>query len=44
MMQALGAADGYCNACFTGVYPFERESFVQLELGSKNQFASVWGD
>ena len=44
MMEALGATDGYCNACFTGVYPFEPETFVQLELGSKNQFASVWGD
>ena len=44
MMEALDAADGYCNACFTGVYPFETETFVQLELGSKNQFASVWAD
>ena len=44
MMEALEATDGYCNACFTGVYPFESETFVQLELGSKNQFASVWGD
>ena len=44
MMEALGAVDGYCNACFTGVYPFEPEMFVQLELGAKDQFASVWGD
>ncbi|NMB68808.1 MAG: amidophosphoribosyltransferase [Chloroflexi bacterium] len=22
MMQAIGRADGYCNACFTGTYPF----------------------
>jgi amidophosphoribosyltransferase len=22
MMQALGRTDGYCNACFTGIYPF----------------------
>ena len=44
MMEALEASDGYCNACFTGVYPFESETFVQLELGSKNQFDSVWGD
>ena len=21
MMRAIGATDGYCNACFTGVYP-----------------------
>jgi amidophosphoribosyltransferase len=23
MMRALGRQSGYCNACFTGVYPFE---------------------
>ena len=23
MMRALGRAEGYCNACFTGVYPIE---------------------
>jgi amidophosphoribosyltransferase len=23
MMHAVGRADGYCNACFTGVYPIE---------------------
>ena len=44
MMEALGATDGYCNACFTGVYPFEPDGFVQLQLGTKDQFASVWGD
>ena len=44
MMEALGADDGYCNACFTGVYPFEAEQFVQLQLGSKDRFASVWGE
>ena len=44
MMEALGAADGYCNACFTGVYPFEAEEFVQLRLGSKNRFESVLGE
>ena len=21
MMRAVGRSDGYCNACFTGVYP-----------------------
>ena len=42
MMEALGADDGYCNACFTGIYPFEPETFVQLQLGSKDRFASVW--
>ncbi len=44
MMEALDAADGYCNACFTGVYPFEPEGFVQLRLGSKDRFASVLGE
>jgi amidophosphoribosyltransferase len=23
MMKAIGRADGYCNACFTGVYPID---------------------
>lgn len=25
MMRAMGRGDGYCNACFTGVYPIELE-------------------
>ncbi|RMH86144.1 MAG: amidophosphoribosyltransferase [Actinomyces sp.] len=44
MMAALEADDGYCNACFTGVYPFESERFVQLRLESAPAVASVWGD
>ncbi len=44
LMRALGADDGYCNACFTGEYPFEPERFVQLQLGLKDRFASVWGE
>lgn len=44
LMRGLGADDGYCNACFTGVYPFESERFVQLQLTTKEQFARVWGD
>ncbi len=44
MMRGLEADDGYCNACFTGEYPFESERFVQLELKPKEQFANVWGD
>lgn len=44
MMEALSADDGYCNACFTGVYPFEAEEFVQLRLGSKDRFATVLGE
>ena len=43
LMKALDAGDGYCNACFTGRYPFETERFVQLQLGVKDRFASVWG-
>ena len=43
LMSALDADDGYCNACFTGKYPFEPEQFVQLQLGLKDRFASVWG-
>ena len=44
LMRALDADDGYCNACFTGKYPFEAEQFVQLQLGLKDGFASVWGE
>ena len=28
MLEAVGAAEGYCNACFTGDYPFEIRSGV----------------
>ena len=41
LMRALEATDGYCNACFTGDYPFE--TAIQLELLEKDQFAQVWG-
>lgn len=44
MMRGLNADEGFCNACFTGVYPFESERFVQLTLNPKEQFANVWGD
>jgi amidophosphoribosyltransferase len=44
MMRALEADDGYCNACFTGEYPFESERFVQLQLTTKDRFSSVWGE
>ena len=44
MMRGLGTEDGYCNACFTGTYPFDSERFVQLTLKPKEQFASVWGE
>ncbi len=26
MMRAIGKQDGYCNACFTGVYPIELDT------------------
>jgi len=44
MMRGLETDEGYCNACFTGVYPFESERFVQLSLNPKEQFANVWAD
>ncbi|MDE0268862.1 MAG: amidophosphoribosyltransferase [Acidimicrobiaceae bacterium] len=44
MMEALESENGYCNACFTGVYPFQSDHFVQLRLGSGKQLASVWGE
>ncbi len=40
MMKALGRDDGYCNACFTGVYPVP----VQLSmLPDKQRFEGVLG-
>ena len=44
LMQALDAEDGFCNACFTGRYPFQPERFVQLQFGHRDRFASVWGE
>jgi len=38
MMKAIGASDGYCNACFTGVYP---EGF--LVEPEKMVFEGVFG-
>ncbi len=47
MMTALGTADGpqsgYCNACFTGDYPFDTP-MPMIELEAKHKFAGVWGD
>lgn len=43
LMKALNAEDGYCNACFTGDYPFSTP--IQLfDLQEKEQFAQMWGD
>ena len=45
MMNALRAQDGYCNACFTGDYPFETPMLeLELELKGKERFAGVLGD
>ena len=44
MMRALGSGNGYCNACFTGEYPFDSMRFVQLSLNPKEEFSSVWSD
>ena len=43
MMKALEASDGYCNACFTGTYPFVTQ-IPLIELQEKEKFPQVWGD
>ena len=43
LMKALKAEDGYCNACFTGDYPFSTPISL-FELQEKEKFAGVWGD
>jgi amidophosphoribosyltransferase len=43
MMRALHATDGYCNACFTGEYPFVTQ-IPLIELQEKEKFPQVWGD
>lgn len=43
MMRALKAVDGYCNACFTGAYPFNTP-IPLIELQEKEKFPQVWGD
>jgi amidophosphoribosyltransferase len=43
MMRALKAPDGYCNACFTGDYPFNTP-IPLIELQEKEKFPQVWGD
>ncbi len=35
MMNAIGRRDGYCNACFTGNYPFN-VNFEQTKTGFEN--------
>ena len=43
MMKALKAGDGYCNACFTGDYPFSTP-IPLIELQEKEKFVHVWGN
>lgn len=43
MMRALKAAEGYCNACFTGDYPFSTP-IPLIEMQEKDKFAQVWGN
>ncbi len=43
LMKALKATDGYCNACFTGDYPFSTP-IPLFELQEKEKFAGVWGE
>jgi amidophosphoribosyltransferase len=43
MMKALKAEGGYCNACFTGEYPFTTQISL-FDLTEKEKFAHIWGD
>jgi amidophosphoribosyltransferase len=43
MMKALRAEDGYCNACFTGEYPFHTQ-IPLIELHEKEKFPQIWGN
>ena len=43
LMKALKTEEGYCNACFTGRYPFTTQ-IPLIELQEKGKFASVWGN
>ena len=43
LMKALHADEGYCNACFTGEYPFQTQ-IPLIELQEKEKFPQVWGN
>jgi amidophosphoribosyltransferase len=43
LMKALKAVDGYCNACFSGDYPFSTP-IPMIELQEKEKFVHVWGN
>jgi amidophosphoribosyltransferase len=43
LMKALKANEGYCNACFTGSYPFTTQ-IPLIELQEKEKFVHVWGN
>ncbi len=38
MMRAIGRSEGYCNACFTGVYPIELDA-LQAKTGFEKAIA-----
>ena len=42
-MKALKAEEGYCNACFTGEYPFSTQISL-FDLSEKDKFVRVWGN
>lgn len=39
MMQAIGSESGYCNACFTGGYPFPVDTGYLLDDDNRSGFA-----
>ena len=43
LMRALKAEDGYCNACFTGDYPFTTD-IPLIELKEKEEVSEMWGN
>lgn len=43
LMKALKSESGYCNACFTGDYPFQTQ-LPFFELQEKQKFAGVWAN
>jgi amidophosphoribosyltransferase len=43
MMKALKAEEGYCNACFTGDYPFSIP-IALFDVKEKEKFRQIWGN
>ncbi|MEM7125900.1 MAG: amidophosphoribosyltransferase [Chloroflexota bacterium] len=45
MMQALQAKSGYCNACFTGRYPFDTPvTTIALQEKEVEVLSEIWGN